>query len=99
MKSLVNNWARNDPTGAGQFLGGLPAGNSRVSAVQAYIIEVCLTSPELAGPFVNQIPDENQRFSSAQMLAPNFQRSDPAGYAKWLAALNLPEEKLKLLPK
>ena len=48
---------------------------------------------------MNEIADESQRFISAQTLAPNYQRSDPAGYARWLATLNLPEEKLKLLPK
>jgi hypothetical protein len=99
MQRLVDDWAENDAAAAGKFLEGLPAGNSREAALNAYIGRLALHSPESAAPFVNQIADENQRFSSAQLLANNYQRSDPAGYAKWLRTLNLPGDKLKLLPK
>lgn len=99
MQNLMNNWAQNDPAGAGKFLAGLPAGKSRDSPIQTYVSQLSWQSPEFAALFINQIADENQRFSSAQNLAHNYKRNDPAGYAKWLTTLNLPEKKLKLLPK
>jgi hypothetical protein len=99
MQRLVKDWAENDAAAAGKFLEGLPAGKSREAAVNAYIAGLAMQSPESAAPFVSQIADEDQRFSSAQIVARSYLRSDPAGYAKWLATLQLPEEKLKLLPK
>jgi hypothetical protein len=95
----MNNWAQNDPAGAGKFLAGLPEGKSRESAVQTYISQLSYQSPEYAAPFVNLITDENQRFNSAQNLAHNYLRNDPEGYRKWLATLTFPEDKIKRLPK
>ena len=99
MESLMVNWVRNDPSAAGRFLENLPAGKSREAAILTYVNQASAQSPELAAPFVNQVGDDNQRYSSAQAVAKHFERSDPAGYAKWLATLNLPEEKLKSLAK
>ncbi len=95
----MNNWAQNDPAGAGKFIDGLLAGKSRDSAIQSYVSQLSYQSPEFAAPFVNQIADENLRYNAAQNLAHNYKRNDPAGYAKWLTTLNLPEDKLKFLPK
>jgi hypothetical protein len=77
MQNLMNNWAQNDPAGAGKFLAGLPEGKSRESAVQTYVSQLSYQSPEYAAPFVNLITDENQRFNSAQNLAHNYLRNDP----------------------
>lgn len=95
----MNSWAQNDPVGAGKFPTGLPEGKSRDSAIQTYVSQLLWKSPEFAAPFVHQIADENQRFSSAQTRSHNYKRNDPAGYAKWMTTLNLPEDKLKFLPK
>ena len=95
----MTSWAQNDPVGSRKFLAGLPEGNARNSAVQSYVSQLSWQSPEFAAPYINQIADENQRFNSAQYLALNYKGNDSAGYAKWLTTLNLPEEKLKLLPK
>ncbi|MFO1515031.1 MAG: hypothetical protein U1F83_19350 [Verrucomicrobiota bacterium] len=89
----MNNWAQNDPVGAGKFLAGLPESKSRDSAAQSYVSQLSWQSPELAAPFVNFIADENQRFSSAMNLTHNYIRSDPAGAEKWIAGLDLDEEK------
>ena len=75
------------------------AGESRESAIQSYVSQLSWQSPEFAAPFINQIADENQRFSAAQNLANNYKRENPVAYAKWLEALNLPPEKLKFFPK
>jgi len=99
MRNLMSHWAQNDVVGAGEFLAGLPTGKSRDSAIQSYVSSLSHQLPEYAAPFVNQIADENRRFSAAQNLAHNYQRNDPDGYRKWLATLSLPEGKLKHLPK
>ena len=99
MQNVMNHWAQNDPAGAGRFIESLAAGKSRDSAIQTYVSQLSWQSPEFAAPFVNQITDDNQRYSAAQNLSHNYKRQDPIGYTKWLASLNLPPEKLKFLPK
>ena len=95
----MNNWAQHDPGGAGKFIETLPEGKSRDATVQTYVNQLAWQSPEMAAPFVSQIADVNQRFSLAQNVANNYKRTDPAGYARWVATLNLPEDKLKFMPK
>jgi hypothetical protein len=99
MQNLMNNWAQNDPVGAGKFLAGLAEGKSRDSAAQSYVSQLSWQSPELAAPFVNFIADENQRFSSAMNLIHSYKNSDGDAAQKWINGLNLPEEKKAQLLK
>ena len=89
----MNNWAQNDPAGAGKYLVDLPEGKSRDSAVQSYVNQLSWQSPEMAAPMIALIGDDNQRYSSAQNLINNYGRNDPDGARKWVASLNLTEDK------
>ena len=47
---------------------------------------------------ISNCPSGKQN-QGAQNFVHNYKRNDPTGYAKRVATLNLPEKKLKFLPK
>jgi hypothetical protein len=75
----------------------LPAGKARDRAVQTYVSQVSWQSPEYAAPWVSQLADEHQRYSSVMNVARNWMEFDRPAAEKWVAGLDLPEEKKKQL--
>lgn len=52
----------------------------------------------MAAPFVNELKDDNLRYSSAQNLARSLFGSDPVAAEKWVNGLNLTDDqKIQLL--
>ena len=82
---------------AGQWLQALPPSPSREAAVTAYINQVTGPTPELAAPWVETIIDESSRFSQIETIARRWLETDHATAAAWLARVNLPEDRKKLL--
>jgi hypothetical protein len=95
----MSNWAASDPTAAGQWLQGLPAGASRESAVQAYVSQLTQASPELAAPWAETLTDQNTRFNQMENVARRWLDTDRPAAEAWLAKVNLPDDRKQGLLK
>ena len=80
-------------------MSGLPETKSRDAAIESYVSQNSQQSPELAAPFVNELKDDNLRYSAAQNLARYLFGNDPVAAEKWVNGLNLPEDQKSQLRK
>jgi hypothetical protein len=96
----MNRWSQTDSTGAGTWLGTLPQGESRDTAVTIYARSLSSSDPKTATQWAQTIGNENKRNSQIESIVRNWLGADAAAATGWINASSLPyETKVRLLPK
>lgn len=67
-ESLASNWCRKSPSLAASWVGSLPPGQERDSAIVGLVDSLVLTDPEAASQWVREINDKALRASTAGQL-------------------------------
>jgi hypothetical protein len=96
----MNRWSQSDPYAAGAWLGTLPAGQSRDTAVAAYTRRVASTDPQTAAQWAETIANESIRNSQLESVASAWLRTDASRATSWITNSSLPDDvKARLLPQ
>ena len=82
-------WAEVDATASAKWLGTLPGGKSRDSAVRAFTERITARDPESAAQWAATISDESGRRSAVENIARNWMKKDKNAASAWIQTTNL----------
>jgi hypothetical protein len=85
-------WAFVNPTGASQWLAGLPDDENRQSLAQTFVSYIGTQSPSVAAPWADSLTDVNERNKAIQLVGKVWLQTDADRAKAWLATTSLPDD-------
>jgi len=94
---LIQNWARNDPKAAGEWLQQAPVGKARDQGLGAYSQQISQIDVVSAAQWANSISDDKMRDQYVQMSYRRWAKQDSAAASAWLATSAVSDDLKKRL--
>ncbi|MDB6030233.1 MAG: hypothetical protein JWM16_571, partial [Verrucomicrobiales bacterium] len=83
-RSVIQNWANQDPVSAAEWLKSQHAGKSREAAVNGYIDSVSYSYPEVAIQWAENMAEDQDRKRKLQSVVSRWIQNDEKAALAWL---------------
>jgi hypothetical protein len=92
MRTAIEQWTREDPTAAGEYLTSMSVSPARDAAVSSFARTFDREDPALAAEWAGSINDEETRSDTMESVARSWMRSNSEEAKEWLPKSGLSEE-------